>query len=133
VEDVVQDVFIEAARGLHQLQEPDALKGWLAAVTVRVCGRRLRVRRLRRWAHLDATPDYLKLEAPGASAEQRILLAEIYRALDDLPVAERIAWTLRYLEDEPLEAIAARCGCSLATVKRRIVAAHERVTKVVGR
>ena len=30
LDDLVQDVFIEAHRGLHSLRTPDAIKGWLA-------------------------------------------------------------------------------------------------------
>src|SRR5215470_14551684 len=35
LDDLVQDVFIEAHRGLHGLRTPDAIKGWLARITVR--------------------------------------------------------------------------------------------------
>jgi DNA-directed RNA polymerase specialized sigma24 family protein len=37
------------------------------------------------------------------------------------------------IEGESLESIARIAGCSLATVKRRIVAARERIEKVMGR
>jgi RNA polymerase sigma-70 factor (ECF subfamily) len=133
VEDVVQDVFIEAARGLHRLQDPEALKGWLAAITVRLCTKRLRMRRLRRWVSLDDETDYMDVEARGASAEQRVLLAQIYRTLDDVAVPSRVAWTLRYLHDQPLEVVAVQCGCSLATAKRRIGEAQALIDKAVSR
>ena len=35
VDDVVQEVFLAALRGLERLREPEAVKGWLATVTVR--------------------------------------------------------------------------------------------------
>jgi RNA polymerase sigma-70 factor, ECF subfamily len=47
-----------------------------------------------------------------------------------LPVDQRIAWSLRYLEGEPLDAIAATCGCSLSTAKRRVGAAKEVIDEV---
>ena len=50
-------------------------------------------------------------------------------ALDTVPADARIAWVLRYLEQEPLEDVARICGCSLATVKRRITVAHQAVTR----
>lgn len=46
IDDVVQDVFLVAARGLDRLREPAAVKGWLATVAVRISMRRLRRRRL---------------------------------------------------------------------------------------
>jgi len=42
-----------------------------------------------------------------------------------VPMPARIAWTLRNLDGMPLADVADACGCSLATAKRRIAAAHE--------
>ncbi len=124
VDDLVQDVFVEAATGLDQLREPEAIRGWLACVAVRLCTRRLRLHKFRRWATLEQQPNYDQLEAPGASPEQRLLLVQIYRALDAAPANARVAWVLRMVDGEALETIATRCRCSLATVKRRIATAQ---------
>ena len=125
LDDVVQDVFLDAVRGLRRLREPAATKGWLATVTVRVAMRRLRRRKLARFLGLDEAWRGDEPRAPGASPEQQALLASVYRALDDLPVSERVAWTLRTLEGRELGEVAALCGCSLATVKRRVAAARQ--------
>jgi RNA polymerase sigma-70 factor (ECF subfamily) len=68
--------------------------------------------------------------APGATAEQRALLVRLYKVLETLPTDQRLAWSLRYLEGEPLDAIAAVCGCSLATAKRRVSAAKKVIDDV---
>ena len=44
--------------------------------------------------------------------------------LQTVPPDDRIAWTLRHVERHRLEAVAELCGCSLATVKRRILRAQ---------
>jgi RNA polymerase sigma-70 factor (ECF subfamily) len=118
-EDLVQEVFL-AAIGAPSLNEPLALKGWLATVTVRLAGRRLRRRRLASFFGLDEQP--LEVAAPGADPEQRVLLSQIYRALDRVPVAERLAWALRHIEGERYEQVAALCRCSLSTARRRVEA-----------
>jgi RNA polymerase sigma-70 factor, ECF subfamily len=120
IEDVVQDVFVEALRTLGTLRDASREKSWLAAVTVRVAMRRLRRRRIARLMGLAETWDPSWLSAPEADPEQRALLQQVYRLLDDFPPNERIAWSLRYLQGEKLEDVAALCGCSLATAKRRI-------------
>ena len=51
------------------------------------------------------------------------MLARVYRVLEGMPANQRIAWALRHIEGEPLESVASLCGCSLATAKRRILAA----------
>jgi RNA polymerase sigma-70 factor (ECF subfamily) len=127
VEDVVQDVFALALRGLRRREDEREIKGWLAKVTVRRCLRQLRFRRL--WALVDlaADPSYERLAEPGAGPEERHLVSEVYRALDELPARERVAWTLRHVEGESLEEVAVLCDCSLATAKRRIASAHAKV------
>ncbi len=129
VEDVLQDVFLAAVRGLPRSADVSEQRAWLACVTVRCAGRRLRRRRLLTWLRLDDAPDYMDVASPAASPEQRALLARVYRALDEVPVAERLAWTLRHLEGEKLEEVARCCRCSLATAKRRVAAAQARLER----
>jgi RNA polymerase sigma-70 factor, ECF subfamily len=131
VDDVVQDVFLDAIRGAAKLRRREALKAWLATVTVRVARRRLRTRRLRGWLGFDKAYDYEQTVAPGASPEDRAFLARVYRVLDALPIEQRLAWALRYVNGDDLEGVAAACGCSLATVKRRIAAAQAAVEGAV--
>jgi RNA polymerase sigma-70 factor (ECF subfamily) len=127
VDDVVQDVFSLALTGLLRREEVHEVKGWLAKVTVRRCIRQLRFRRI--WAFVDRAvdPSYQRLVDPAAGPEERHLVREVYRALDRLPSSERVAWTLRHVEGESLEDIAVLCECSLATAKRRIAGAHQKI------
>lgn len=129
VDDLVGDVFVEAVRGLGQLREPEALKGWLATVTVRLARRRLQLRRLRTLLWDTDERAYEAVADPAASPEDRAFFARMYARLDGVPVDDRVAWTLHHLEGETLEATAALCGCSLATVKRRVRAAHDKLEK----
>jgi RNA polymerase sigma-70 factor (ECF subfamily) len=131
VDDVVQEVFLVALSGLARLREPDAVKGWLGTLTVRTSIRRLRRRRVRSFFGLDEGSRYASLVSPNASPEQHALLSRIYSLLDDLPVNQRVAWTLRYVESHSLDEIGRLCNCSLATAKRRIAAAHETLGKAV--
>ena len=127
VDDVVQDVFALAVRGLKRREDIHEIKGWFAKVTVRRCMRQLRYRRI--WALVDlaAEPSYERLADPSAGPEERQIIIEVYRALDRVPVRERVPWTLRHVEGESLDQIAVLCGCSLATAKRRIAAAQEKL------
>ncbi len=132
VDDLVQEVFVEAARGIKALRAPEAIRGWLATIAVRVVRRRLRRRRVRRFLGLDPEADYANLIDPAASPLDRLLVRAVYRALDELPVADRLAFTLHHVEGEKLEAVARLCGCSCATAKRRIARALRAVVDRVG-
>jgi RNA polymerase sigma-70 factor (ECF subfamily) len=132
VEDVVQDVFLEARRWLGRIQDRGALKAWLTTVTARTARRRLRTRKLKRMLHFGDAPEYLELADAAASPRQRALLSEIYRVLDQLPVEERFAWILRLVEGQSLPEAAQNCGCSLATVKRRVASAQRAISEALA-
>jgi RNA polymerase sigma-70 factor (ECF subfamily) len=124
VEDLVQDVFLCVLPRLGELRDPAALRGWLAVITARLARRRLRSRRWKIWLGVGADHDYALLADSAMSPQERALLRELYRALDRLPVQQRLAWTLRHAEGLELAAVAEACECSLATVKRWIAAAE---------
>jgi|GEM_PF-1769631 len=124
LEDLVQEVLLTAFERRHEIRDPNAVRGWLATVTVRKAVRQLRRKRVRGWLGFDAEPSVLELPDRGPSAEQCETLTRVYRVMNELPVAQRVAWCLRYLDGMKLEEIATVTECSLATVKRRVTAAH---------
>lgn len=135
VDDVVHDVFMALLRQVDSLTDPDDLRGWLTTVTVRMVHKRLRWNRLRRWVGL-ASEDHDEspaMVAPTATPEQGALVAGVYRALQKLSPDLRVAWMLRYVEEETLAEVALRCEVSLATAKRRIAAASHRLQAELGR
>lgn len=132
VEDLVQDVFLEAHRGIHRLRNPEAVRAWLVKVTVRTARRRLQLRRARRFLHLDDEPDYGHLIAPGTGQEDATEIKWVYATLDRMPSDERVCWTLRFIESHSLEEIVELTGLSMSTVKRRINLAKERLRKARG-
>ena len=127
VDDLVQDVFLDAHRARDKLRVWHEAKKWLTVVTVRRARRRLRSRRRWAWLGLGDGDDGTAQEvaAPGATPEAAAFAAEVYRALDRLPVQDRLAWTLRYIQGEALRVVAELMECSLATATRRIAAAQE--------
>ena len=124
LDDLVQEVFMEAHRGLHQLRNADAVKGWLGRIAVRRATRRLRRRRLRVFFSLEALPPGESLIDEGATPEDKANVASTYRLLERLPVRQRVVWVLKHVEGETLDSIAALCHCSKTTVQRRLRAAE---------
>jgi RNA polymerase sigma-70 factor (ECF subfamily) len=134
-EDVVQDTFASAIAELGSLREPGAFRAWLVQIAVRKVHRRFRRRRVLRALGLDGgEPEGGLAELAGAEAspEQRAELALLDRVLQRIGSADRIAWTLRYVEGMQLHDVATGCGCSLATAKRRIAAADRVIRAHVG-
>src|SRR5690606_19576418 len=118
LDDLVQDTFIQALRGISGLREPAAIKGWLGRITVRLAMRRLRRRRLFRVLHLetDISSD-AGLVAEVATAEVGATVAGVYVVLESVSVADRVVWVLGHVEGDQLQHIAEMCGGSLSTVQ----------------
>jgi RNA polymerase sigma-70 factor (ECF subfamily) len=128
-EDVVQETFLLAFEKLDQLAVPAAFRGWLVRIAVSRVHRRFRWRRVRslfglRRGNDDAEDATFEAEATNeATPEQRAELALLDRALATMPLALRTAWVLRHVVGCSNDEVANACGCSLATIKRRIGAA----------
>lgn len=132
-DDVAQDTFATAFTRLDRLDAPERLRSWLLGIAVHRIQRRLRHRRFFAFFELPADGGLYELAASTASPEVRGELVLIDGILARLPVADRIAWALRYVEGEALGEIAAITGASLATVKRRIAAVEVRMAAVINR
>jgi RNA polymerase sigma-70 factor (ECF subfamily) len=131
LDDLVQDVFLDATRGIATLADQGAIKGWLARIAVRASVRKLRrTRVLRALALMPSQPhDFESLASSDASPEQRALVARVYQALEALPAADRAAWVLRHVQGESLEEAAELCACSLSTFQRRLRRASAHIAK----
>lgn len=124
LEDLVQDVFLDAHRGLTKLRDADAVRGWLATITVRKARRRLRRRMIMRWLMLDTPLEPAKIVDTGASAESRVFNVAAQRVLDTMNPDARIAWIMHHVEGKPLEDVALYLNCSRATAHRRVAEAQ---------
>lgn len=122
-EDIVQETMADALSGLRDLRDAASFRSWLLGIAVHRVRRAHRRRSVRRFFGLDGGEDdasLFDLASPDASPDVLTELALVDAMLARLPVDERIAWSLRRVEGEPLESIAGIVGCSLATVKRRV-------------
>jgi RNA polymerase sigma-70 factor (ECF subfamily) len=132
-QDVAQDAFMSAFRDLAALADGQAFGSWVRQIAVRLVHRRFRRRRMLERLGLARVDTDLTLSAlaTGAPPDTVVLLGQIDGALARLPVEERLAWMLRYVEGCELSEVARDLGCSLATAKRRIAAAQRRVHEFV--
>lgn len=134
-EEIVQETFLTGFERLATLREPEALRVWLAQIAVNLVRHRLRRLRLTRLLGLDRGADDATLEAlaaPGLHPEACGELALLDRVLKRLQPDRRIAWMLRNVDGLELTEVASICGCSLATIKRRLAEADAVVRRHVA-
>jgi RNA polymerase sigma-70 factor (ECF subfamily) len=128
VEDLVQDAFIGMFRTLGGLRDPSALRSFIVGTAIRVARSELRRKRVRRWLSLTPTGTLPDSETMGAvDPEARRAVKRLYEVLDKIDDRSRMAFVLRHIEGYELTEVAEAMQCSLATTKRALVKAQERV------
>ena len=126
LEDLLQEVFLTLWKRAPDLRDPSALTSFVVGITVRTARSELRRRRLKRWLSFrgDDLPESF---SEGVDYEARQALARLYAVLDKLGPDTRIVFLLRHAEGLELSEIALALDVSLATVKRKLAKASERV------
>ncbi|MBC7974469.1 MAG: sigma-70 family RNA polymerase sigma factor [Myxococcales bacterium] len=122
VEDAVQQGFLIALEQLPRLHEPGAFRPWLYQLAIRAARRTFWTQRLRELAWPGDNEPLWQAEDLGAglSPADQARLVLLGQRLSRLPLPLRQAWIVRYQFDCTLPETAQACGCSLATVKRRL-------------
>lgn len=101
------------------------------SVAVRTARAELRKRRLWRWVGLSHASD-----PPVTLPHDAVMmqgLRRVYEILDTLDVDTRLAFVLRRVEGCELTETALACGCSLATIKRKLARAESLFDTIAGR
>lgn len=127
IDDLAQDVFLHFFRRIGDLREPNAVSGFVVGISVRVARGELRRRRLRRWLSLSSDGNVPEVSAPAVDEDAREALRRLYAILDRIDDDARMAFVLRHVRGLELTEVASAVGCSLATAKRRIAKASERI------
>jgi RNA polymerase sigma-70 factor (ECF subfamily) len=127
-EDLVHDVFIGLPSAVRRLRDPSSLPSFLIAVAVNHARHHVRAAARRRRAHerLGAEPAAV-VTTPEGHARRRELGAAIVRALDDLPIDQRVAFVLLEAEERTAVEVAAMLGVPEATLRTRLFHARRKL------
>jgi RNA polymerase sigma-70 factor (ECF subfamily) len=130
VNDVLQDVFMAAYSGIHRLQDARALSGWVTQITVFTARNHIRRKNRQQligFLGFESLPDVSVNQVPEEIGDA---LRATYAVLSKMRTDHRIAFALRYIDGMELADVAAACGVSLATIKRRLNSAHATFIKL---
>lgn len=133
--DILQETFVAALRSLDSLKDPSALKPWLFTIATLTARKALRSRARRRWLRFftdEAEEIRHEPQIEPPSEESQRAARAVYALLGRLPVDERLAFALRYVNGLDLTAVASACGVSLATIKRRLQRADRRFSRAAA-
>jgi RNA polymerase sigma-70 factor (ECF subfamily) len=134
VEDLAQETFLEAYRGLRDGRAPERFSSWLFGIAVNRCGKWLRRKR----------PSLFPAgEPPDAAAvpfvslaeeaeEQQRLLASLENGLAGLSEATRTLLYLKHRQGKTCEQIAAELGQPVGTIKSQLSRAYKALRARMG-
>jgi RNA polymerase sigma-70 factor, ECF subfamily len=116
-EDATQEALLRAWRSASSLREPAGFQAWFDRILVNVCRDRLRRRGTVRLISMDDAVLVQSVRDPFRDIADR---DEVLRALASLDDDLRILILLHYWADLTLDALAARMGWPVGTVKSRL-------------
>jgi RNA polymerase sigma-70 factor (ECF subfamily) len=119
-DDVLQSAFMRAYRNLAHCRDPDRFGGWLYQIVVNEC-RTFASRQRRRELRFVPDPDLIDRAVAVSEDESAGVMNEhIEEALSKLPVEQREAFLLKYVEEMSYEEIAEATGVGVSALKMRV-------------
>lgn len=144
LEDLVQEVFVIAFRGLEKFRGEARLSTWLYRICINVALGRIRTRRRRPAAigvlDLEATAAAQSAgtqlspspETPERAALRSDAQRTVYRALEQLPPKKRMVLYLHEIEGLDLKEIAYLVDSNAVTVRTRLFYARRELYRVLA-
>lgn len=131
-EDVVSECFIEAFRGIKNLREPAAFKGWIFKILSIRCKRRIgEFIRARNTLNVD---DFLQLPSDSpALDETSVENVQLLKALEEIKPDERMILILSAVHGYTTKEIAAILGRPHGTVSARLHRTYGKLRALIGR
>lgn len=120
-DDVLQETWVAAYRGLRRLRDPERLRPWLYGIAR---NQALNALRREERARLDCVEDEVLEAIPDEAGDDLELRAEqaaqVHRCLDRISQPHAEVLVLCYVDGLSYEEIAAVIGCRLGTVRSRL-------------
>ena len=135
-EDLAQETFVRAYRGLSGLREETKLSTWLFAIAKNCAREQLRSRRRNEGnVEIDAHPAFELRDGgrtPSGALLDKELSGVIQRALQKLDEDKRTVFTLKVLQQRSYEEIAEITGFSVGKLKTDLHRARAEMRKRIG-
>lgn len=121
-EDIAQDTFIRAFRGLGDFRGDSQVRSWLYRIATNLS---LNAVTRRKEYPSDSLPELLAPDSPSRQAESSELRDHLMAAIEELPEKLRRPLVLRELEHRTYEEISQELDIPLNTVRTRILRARK--------
>jgi len=134
-EDLAQETFLRAYRAFAALAPDVNHRSWLYTIATNAYRNHVRSERRRESAH--TTVRVIRRAIGTGSAESAAAANELQRAVEaavrELPLKQRLAFTMRKLEDLDYDAIGESLACSAETARAHVFQALRKIRAALDR
>ncbi len=139
-QDIAQEAFIKAFRGLKNFRGDSAFYTWLYRIAVNSAKNYLMSSSKKKTSqqvdiddaeYFDNATLMKDNQTPDHMLQSEELQQRVFQTIDELPEDLKTALTLREMDGMSYEDIAETMGCPIGTVRSRIFRAREAVDKVI--
>ncbi len=135
---LTQECFLRAFKGRGRFRGDSSLSTWLVRIAINLAHDHNRSRRWAFWRrmerpeHVDAIRIVDARRSPEQSLVNREIVDSVWAAVEKLPARQKTVFLLRFVEEMPLDAIAAATGLKVGTVKSHLFRGIEAVRTSCG-
>ncbi len=126
--DVMQDAWLDIARGIRRLEDPAKFGPWAYKIVSRRSALWIHREERRRQVERNAASEHEFVASNSSAAEED---EEIRVALRRLPADQQAILELRYVEEYGIEQIAEALGVPAGTAKSRLFYAREHLRDLI--
>lgn len=141
-EDIAQDVFVEVFKSIKKFKGDSSLSTWMYRITTNKCLEFIRKRNTKkRFAFLqslagpnfeiDRTNFFTEMNHPGIILENKEKNETLFLAINNLPEAQRVAFTLNKLDGKSYQEVSAIIEKSLSSVESLLFRAKKNLQKTL--
>ncbi len=135
-EDITQDVFIKAYRGVRSLNDPAMFRSWLYRIALNALNDFFRKKRLRSifsvFSHEQMEEQSMDTGQGPDHLEEKEFRTRLAAFMSRLSSAEKEVFQLRYVDEMGIREIAAVLGRNESTVKTHLYRAVEKFRREKG-
>lgn len=127
-DDVLQNAFIKAWRGIENFREESSLKTWLYRIAINEALSWLSQKRKRATVDIDSLEDSMHLSEPtGPPVSGEEIADKLARAIETLPEKQKIVFQMKYYEEMKYEEMVQVLGGTVGSLKASF---HHAVKKI---
>lgn len=134
IADLAQEAVLSAMKAAPKFRgESGQLGAWFTSIAVNTARDAIRKKQLFRrfFARDDSVSEHAQSRL--ASVEQVETIKRTYQVLEKMSADDRIAFSLRIIDQMTMDEVAETCGTSVSTAKRRVEKARQRFNLLASR